>query len=167
MKLGELTWPEVKELDKEKLVPVYPIASFEQHGPHLPLLTDTLETADIVERLDRRLPDDVVCLPTQWLGYSFHHKRLACVTATSDTHINLITETVGCLIEAGFPQVMIVNGHGGNEADMAVALQKLKENTRSPASTASPIGRWRRSGWTRSGRPVPMAGGTPARWKPR
>ena len=127
MKLGELTWPEVKELDKEKLVPVYPIASFEQHGPHLPLLTDTLETADIVERLDRRLPDDVVCLPTQWLGYSFHHKRLACVTASSDTHINLITETVGCLIEAGFPQVMIVNGHGGNESDMAVALQKLKE----------------------------------------
>ena len=127
MKLGELSWPEVKELDKEKLVPVYPIASFEQHGPHLPLLTDTLETADIVERLDRRLPDDVVCLPTQWLGYSFHHKCLACVTATSDTHINLITETVGCLIEAGFPQVMIVNGHGGNEADMAVALQKLKE----------------------------------------
>lgn len=105
MKLGELTWPEVKALDKEKVVPVYPIASFEQHGPHLPLLTDTLETTDIVERLDRRLPDDVVCLPTQWLGYSFHHKRFACVTATSDTHINLITETVGCLID------LIVDGY--------------------------------------------------------
>ena len=127
MKLGELTWPEVKALDKEKVIPVYPIASFEQHGPHLPLLTDSLETADIVERLDRRLPDDVACLPTQWLGYSFHHKRFACVTATSDTHVNLITETVSCLIDAGFPKVMIVNGHGGNEADMAVALQKLKE----------------------------------------
>lgn len=127
MKLGELTWPEVKELDKEKLVPVYPIASFEQHGPHLPLLTDTLETEDIVGRLDRRLPEDVLCLPTQWLGYSFHHKRLACLTATSETHINLITETVACLIEAGFPKAMIVNGHGGNESDMAVALQKLKE----------------------------------------
>ena len=128
MKLGEMTWPEVKALDKTHLVPVYPIASFEQHGPHLPFLTDTLETQDIVERLDQRLPEDVVCLPTQWLGYSFHHTRFAgSLTATSDTHINLITETVGCLIEAGFSKVMIVNGHGGNQADMAVALQKLKE----------------------------------------
>ena len=127
MKLGEMTWPELKALDKSNVVPVYPIASFEQHGPHLPFLTDTLETQEIVERLDRRLPDDVVVLPTQWLGYSFHHTRLGSLTATSETHINLMTETVGCLIEAGFPKVMIVNGHGGNEADMAVTLQKLKE----------------------------------------
>jgi creatinine amidohydrolase len=127
MKLGEMTWPELKALDKSNLVPVYPIASFEQHGHHLPFLTDTMETQEIVDRLDQRLPDDVVVLPTQWLGYSFHHTRLGCLTATSETHINLMTETVGCLIEAGFPKVLIVNGHGGNQADMAVTLQKLKE----------------------------------------
>jgi creatinine amidohydrolase len=127
MKLGEMTWPDTKAMDKSTIVPVYPIASFEQHGPHLPFLTDTLETEEIVRRLDQRLPNDVLCLPTQWLGYSFHHTRLGCLTATSDTHINLMVETVGCLIEAGFSKVMIVNGHGGNEADMAVALQKLKE----------------------------------------
>ncbi|MEE2657270.1 MAG: creatininase family protein [Candidatus Latescibacterota bacterium] len=129
MKLGEMTWPDVKALDKTNLVPVYPIASFEQHGPHLPFLTDTMETQEVVDRLERRLPDDVICLPTQWLGYSFHHTRFAgSITATSDTHINLITETVSCLIEAGFPKVLIVNGHGGNQADMSVALQKLKEH---------------------------------------
>ena len=127
MKLGEMTWPDAKALDRSNIVPVYPIASFEQHGPHLPFLTDTLETEEIVKRLERRLPDNVLCLPTQWLGYSFHHTRLGCLTAKSETHINLIAETVGCLIEAGFPKVMIVNGHGGNESDMAVALQKLKE----------------------------------------
>ncbi len=127
MKLGEMTWPELKALDKSNLVPVYPIASFEQHGPHLPFLTDTLETQEIVDRLDQRLPNEVVCLPTQWLGYSYHHHRLGCLTATSETHINLMSETVGCLLDSGFPRVMIVNGHGGNEADMAVTLQKLKE----------------------------------------
>lgn len=142
MKLGEMTWPEVKELDKTNLVPVYPIASFEQHGPHLPFLTDTFETQDVVDRLDRLLPDDVICLPTQWLGYSFHHMRFAgSVTATSDTHINLITETVGCLIEAGFSKVMIVNGHGGNQADMAVALQKLKEKY--PDSRVFGVSHWK------------------------
>ena len=126
MKLGEMTWPEVKQLDKDALVAVYPIASFEQHGPHLPFLTDTMETDEIVRRLEGRIPDDVVCLPTQWLGYSYHHMRFGgSVTATSETHINVIYETVGCLISAGFSQVLILNGHGGNEADMAVALQKI------------------------------------------
>lgn len=128
LKLGEMTWPEVKALDKTKVVPVYPIASFEQHGPHLPFLTDTMETDEIVNRLNTRIPDEVICLPTQWLGYSFHHMRFGgSITATSDTHISVITETVGCLITAGFSKVLIVNGHGGNEADMAVALQKIKE----------------------------------------
>ena len=68
MKLGEMTWPDTKAMDKSTIVPVYPIASFEQHGPHLPFLTDTLETEEIVRRLDQRLPNDVLCLPTQWLG---------------------------------------------------------------------------------------------------
>ena len=51
MKLGEMNWPAIDELDKGSVVAVFPIASFEQHGWHLPLLTDTIETTDIVERI--------------------------------------------------------------------------------------------------------------------
>jgi len=71
LKLSEMTWPEVQALDKNTVVPVYPIASFEQHAPHLPFLTDTMETDEIVNRLNTRIPDEVICLPTQWLGYSY------------------------------------------------------------------------------------------------
>jgi creatinine amidohydrolase len=128
MKLGELSWPDVAQLDKEHVVAVYPIASFEQHGPHLPFLTDTLEATEIINRLDQRIPDRVVCLPTQWLGYSFHHMDFSgSLTATSDTHIGMIVDTVGSLISGGFLKILIVNGHGGNRADMQVALQKLRE----------------------------------------
>ena len=128
MLLGELNWPEFKALDKSNLVGVYPIASFEQHGPHLPFLTDTIETTAIVQRLHERLPNGVVCLPTQWLGYSYHHTRFAgSITATSDTHINLMVETISCMINSGLPNVLVVNGHGGNRNDLSVALQKLKE----------------------------------------
>lgn len=142
MKLGEMTWPEVAALDKSNLVAVYPIAAFEQHGPHLPFLTDTMETDEVVARLERRLPGDVVCLPTQWLGYSFHHMRFAgSITATSETHVNLIAETVGCLIQAGFGRVLIVNGHGGNQPDMAVSLQKVKE--RYPDSRVFAVSHWK------------------------
>ena len=36
MKLAELHWPEVKKLDKGKIVAVVPVGSMEQHRPHLP-----------------------------------------------------------------------------------------------------------------------------------
>ena len=91
-------------------------------------MTDTLETEEIVNRLDQRIPDQVVCLPAQWLGYSFHHMRFGgSLTATSGTHIRIIVETVSGLIGAGFNKVLIVNGHGGNQPDLRVALQDLKE----------------------------------------
>ena len=128
MKLGEMNWPAIDELDKGSVVAVFPIASFEQHGWHLPLLTDTIETTGIVDRLDARIGERVVCLPTQWLGYSLHHMRFGgSLTATSQTHVNMIVETVDGLLEAGFERVLVLNGHGGNRADLRVAQQDLKK----------------------------------------
>jgi len=127
MKLGEMQWPAIRELDKERVVAILPIASFEQHGPHLPLLTDTIEATGIVDRLDAKIGGRVVCLPTQWLGFSLHHMRFGgSLTATSQTHIGIIVETVDGLVQAGFGRILILNGHGGNRADMRVAQQDLK-----------------------------------------
>jgi len=127
MKLGEMQWPAVGELDKDRVVAVFPIAAFEQHGLHLPLLTDTIETTGIVDRLDAKIGNRIVCLPTQWLGFSFHHMRFGgSLTATSQTHISMIVETVDGLVQAGFRRILILNGHGGNRADMRVAQQDLK-----------------------------------------
>ena len=128
MKLGEMNWPDIRDLDKKRLVAVYPVASFEQHGHHLPLLTDTIQTDALVERMDARIGDRIACLPTQWLGYSFHHMRFGgSLTATSQTHIQVLVETIDGLIRAGFDKVLILNGHGGNKADVRVVLQNLKE----------------------------------------
>ena len=129
MKLGEMNWPDIRDMDKERVVAVYPIASFEQHGHHLPLLTDTMQLDAMVEGMNDRAGDRIVTLPTQWLGYSFHHMRFGgSLTARSQTHIRMLVETVDGLIRAGFDKVLIVNGHGGNDADMKVALQDLKES---------------------------------------
>ena len=42
MKLAELTWPDLEKVSRDTVV-VYPIAALEQHGPHLPFITDTAE----------------------------------------------------------------------------------------------------------------------------
>ena len=69
---------------------VYPIAAFEQHGPHLPFITDTAEAQSIVDQLNAVITDHVLCLPAQWLGYSLHHINFkSTVTAKSETHINM------------------------------------------------------------------------------
>ena len=127
MKLGEFTWPDLEDVSRDVVV-VYPIAALEQHGPHLPFITDTAEVQGIVDRLDAAIPDQVLCLPAQWLGYSPHHMHFkGTVTAKSETHINMIVETAGCMVGAGFERILIVNGHGGNVANMNVALQRLME----------------------------------------
>ena len=85
MKLAELTWPDLEQVSRD-LVVVYPIAALEQHGPHLPFITDTAEVAAIIDRLDAEIPDEILCLPVQWLGYSPHHMRFkGTITARSET----------------------------------------------------------------------------------
>ena len=49
MKLAELTWPDLEQVSRDTVV-IYPIAAFEQHGPHLPFITDTAEVQAIVDR---------------------------------------------------------------------------------------------------------------------
>ena len=130
MKLAELNWPDLEQVPRDVVV-IFPIASFEQHGPHLPFITDTAEVTAIVERLDLELANEILCLPTQWLGYSPHHMKFkGSITAKSDTHINMIVDTVTSMASADFTSVLIVNGHGGNMANMDVALQRLMEECR-------------------------------------
>ena len=54
MKLAEFNWPDLEQVSRDVVV-VFPIASLEQHGPHLPFITDTAEITAIVERLDLEL----------------------------------------------------------------------------------------------------------------
>ena len=166
MKLAELTWPDLEQVSRDDTVVVYPIAAFEQHGPHLPFITDTAEVAAIVDRLDAEIPDQVLCLPAQWLGYSPHHLRFkGTITAQSETHINMIVDTVSSMVHADFDKILIVNGHGGNVPNMNVSLQRLMEKC--------PDARIYGTSWfaydelARSGRRDPTAGGTRARWRPR
>jgi creatinine amidohydrolase len=127
MKLAQLNWPDMEKVSRETVV-IFPIAALEQHGPHLPFITDTAEVTAIIERLDQEIPTEILCLPTQWLGYSPHHMRFkGTITAKAETHINLIIDTVTSMISADFNRILIVNGHGGNIPNMTVALQRLLE----------------------------------------
>ena len=108
--LGSATWPEIA--DGPGTVVVVPIGSCEQHGPHLPLGTDTLIAAALADSLARYRPPAVVA-PAVAIGASGEHAGFkGTLSIGTDVLTGLIIELVR---SADWAQgVVLVNGHGGN-----------------------------------------------------
>ena len=127
MILAEMTSPEIDALPRD-IVVLIPVASCEQHSLHLPVLTDSMIGQEVARRVHERCPDDVLVLPTQWLGYSQHHIRYpGTVSAVSETHLLLMMDIVASMAGHGFKKIFIQNSHGGNHANISVLLQRLME----------------------------------------
>jgi creatinine amidohydrolase len=69
--LGDLTFIDIQEYLKVKDVVLVPMASLEQHGPHLPLYTDTLTALEVSRRVSEHI--GVLHTPPLWMGYSPQH----------------------------------------------------------------------------------------------
>ncbi len=127
MLLRDMTWPEVKSLDFNKLIVIFPTGSFEQHGPHLPLTTDTDIASAIAEGIERAMPDRSLLLPTLWPGLSTHHMHFpGTMDVPQLVYIQLITELGKSMATMGARKVFILNGHGGNDTPLRAALRELK-----------------------------------------
>lgn len=128
MKLAEMTWPEMARVDREKTVLLAPYAACEQHGPHLPFFVDTLLCTAVAEGVERKLPDRVLLLPTQWLGASAHHLPFfGTLTADLDQHVDLMVHPLSQYLEGDWRKIFILNGHGGNIDTYHLALRRLHE----------------------------------------
>jgi creatinine amidohydrolase len=127
MKFGELTAPQVAELDRDQTVVIVPIAAVEQHGPHLPTATDTIICTALAEAVEQQLPERVLLLPTFWLGASAHHLRFGgTLDAPLPHHIDILQDVCRSLLADGFQRLLILNGHGGNVDPLKVALRILQ-----------------------------------------
>jgi creatinine amidohydrolase len=126
MRYGECRWPEIEQLDKDRVLVVVPIASLEQHGHHLPLLTDTFLATAVAERVHARLQDRVLLTPTLWLGASDHHLDFPGTISVSNTlYVEMIKQVTRSLVRAGFRRIFFLNGHGGNIAPGETAITEM------------------------------------------
>ena len=127
MILAEMTSPEIDALSRD-IVILMPVASCEQHSLHLPVFTDSMIGGEVARRVHERVPDDVLVLPVQWLGYSQHHIHYpGTISAISETHLLLMMDIVASMVGYGFKKILIQNSHGGNGANISVLLQRLME----------------------------------------
>ena len=125
--LAGMHWPEVGRGPRRLLV--IPVGSLEQHGPHLPLDTDTRIAAALACRACAGRAG-VAIAPAVAIGASGEH---AAFPGTLSIGTGALTE---CLTELGrsaslhWPAMLLVNGHGGNADAIAAAVGRLRSEGR-------------------------------------
>ncbi|HUZ20400.1 MAG TPA: mycofactocin biosynthesis peptidyl-dipeptidase MftE [Acidimicrobiales bacterium] len=120
--LAEASSPELAALPAPPLLAV-PVGSVEQHGPHLPLGTDTVVACALVDRLAAARAD-VVCAPPVWYGASGEHEGFAgTLSIGHDALAGLLVELVRSA-RASFAGVVLVSGHGGNAEALRRAVAR-------------------------------------------
>ena len=122
--LHEMSWEETKEyLAREDRI-ILPFGATEQHGPHLGLGTDTFEAEAIARAIGEKT--NLVVAPTMCFGMSHHHLGFTgTISLKPTTLIAVVEDILRALHRHGFRRVLIVNGHGGNEAAITSALHQL------------------------------------------
>jgi creatinine amidohydrolase len=126
--LEEMTRDEAREAIDAGLMVVIPTGSTEQHGPHLPLMVDTHVVTHVARAAGERAAAQVplAVAPTMHYGVSHHHLAFAgTMSLTSHLYVESIKELVRCLHHHGVRQVVLLNGHGGNQNPNGVIAHSL------------------------------------------
>jgi Uncharacterized protein, putative amidase len=116
-------------IKNKKQVAIIPIGSIEQHGPHLPISTDS----DIVSEVAKKIADKkgYLLLPTITYGISFEHAPFFNLSIRESTLRTVLIDLCTSLLENNIKTVFIINGHHGNLKSIKnidIKLQKILKN---------------------------------------
>lgn len=128
--MGEYTWEEIRARAQEGAIALVPTASLEQHGPHLPVSTDTTLVTAVAREAAQAAGVSILLTPTMWVGLSTHHSAFFAVTLSAETYIRALTEVGQSLADAGFRRIFFLNGHGGNTDALRIAVKNIRDRHR-------------------------------------
>lgn len=134
--MANMTWYEFNER-KDKDVVILPVGSVEQHGPHLPLFTDTI----ISEGFANLLGDKVNGIVMPSINYGYKSQPASgggplfpgTIDLNGTTLINLVKDIIEELIRDGICKIALVNSHFENQAFLLEAIDLVSKNM--PANT--------------------------------
>jgi len=127
--LAGLTWPEAEGRREGGAVLAVPLGATEQHGPHLPLTTDTDIAVALVDRLAALRPD-VVPAPAVPYGSSGEHAGFAGTISIGQRAVELLVVELCRSASASFGRIVLVSAHGGNAEPLGRAARQLREEGR-------------------------------------
>ena len=125
-----LSWPDIKSIasDKRSTV-IWPFGAVEQHGPHLPLATDSIFVDEIVNEVLKLIPKDMPIkkIPTQYIGFSPEHSGFeGTITLPSFLLTSIIVEIGKQISDIGFKRLILLNAHGGQISLLNTAARELR-----------------------------------------
>src|SRR5262245_10275546 len=122
----EFTWPEIREAVAENRVAVLPVGTIEQHGPHLPLVTDVLTATEMSRRAVEQIRTEAVLMPSVFYAFNEHHLDFpGTISVRGETFIKYVSDIGKSLAHHGFRKILLVNGHGSNVPYLDIVARNI------------------------------------------
>ncbi|MBL0848924.1 MAG: creatininase family protein [Candidatus Liberibacter ctenarytainae] len=118
-----------KSVERKDWIVVLPCGAYEQHGPHLPMDTDTIIAHGLVERTIRILPSTlpVTFMQVEPIGYSIEHMYAAGTKTLSYAEaIERWLAIIGHIGAVGVRKVVLLNAHGGNSPLISIVSTEAR-----------------------------------------
>ena len=107
-----------------------PVGTMEQHGPHLPLMTDFCIATEVARRAIEQVPDEALLMPTIYYGFNEHHMDFPGTIAIDGHHfVDYVADVGKSLAHHGFRKIILVNGHGSNVPFLDAAARAVTNST--------------------------------------
>jgi creatinine amidohydrolase len=110
-------------------IAVLPVGATEQHGPHLPVDTDTIIAAALARRACDLLAGEVETWLLPALAYGFspeHASHAGTISLAADTILRVCDDVARAAQASGMRAIVFVNGHGGNPEVLHVATRTIR-----------------------------------------
>lgn len=121
---SKAAWPEFQAAAERGAVAILPFGALEQHGPHLPLSTDTVMAGGLAGQLADEL--DAILLPPITFGEAWNNTGFPGTISLSPSTVRALAVDIGnSLAESGVRALIVVNGHFGNRAPLELAARDL------------------------------------------
>lgn len=117
-----------KLLRGKKKAAILPVGSLEQHGPHLPVSTDSDIAGEVAKRVAKRC--GLLLLPTITYGVSFEHAPFFNLSISPKTLQRFLLEICASLGKNRIRKIIILNGHHGNQAALDALAGKVSKASR-------------------------------------
>lgn len=130
----------VRELAARDALVLLPVASTEQHGPHLATGVDDVLCTAVCHRTAQLVAASqaIVVAPTVWCGLADHHVGFGGTFSLSlATYHALLRDLCRSVQAAGFRRIVLVNGHGGNIAGLSSISVELTRELGLPVATTT------------------------------
>ncbi len=124
--LGDAAWP---ELERDADLLIVPLGATEQHGPHLPVATDSEIALALARAAAERLPGALVA-PLLPYGASGEHEGFPGTISIGRAALELLLVELGRSASASFARILLLSAHGGNAEAVGAAAARLREEGR-------------------------------------